>query len=100
MTHYLPVYKNEALNIHFEETGYEHSDQILNITAIIVFFIMALIFVALMLVIKCACCCQRVEDFAKRQLDLTFFNRTINFFDAQLLVVTACAWINIYQVNR
>ena len=31
---------------------------------------------------------------------MTFFNRTIKFFDTQLLVVTACAWINIYQVNR
>ena len=31
---------------------------------------------------------------------MTFFNRAIEFFDAQLLVVTACAWINIYQVNR
>ena len=24
----------------------------------------------------------------------------INFFDPQLLVVTTCAWINIYQVHR
>ena len=31
---------------------------------------------------------------------MTFFNRTIKFFDTQLLVVTACAWINIYQVDR
>ena len=46
------------------------------------------------------CCCQKVRDFVKRQLDLTLFNRTINFLDTQLLVVTTCAWINIYQVDR
>ena len=66
MTSSLPVYKNEALNIHFEETGYEHSDQILNMTTIIVFFLIALIFVSLMLAIRCACCCQRVKGYAKR----------------------------------
>ena len=57
MTLNLPVYENEAVNIHFEETGYEHSDQILNISSLVVYFIVVLFLVSLLLVIRYACCC-------------------------------------------
>ena len=96
----LPVFKNEAINLHFEESGYEYSDSILSMGSVIVTIVVAPLLVAMILAMRYLCCCQRMRDFFKRQLDLTLFNRTINFLDTQLLIVTTCAWINIYQVDR
>ena len=33
-------------------------------------------------------------------MDKIYFNRIIIFLDSQILVITTCACINIYQVNR
>ena len=96
----LPVFKNEAINSHFEKSGYEYSDSILSMGSVIVTIVATPFIVAIILVMRYLCCCPRVRDFINRQLDLTLFNRTINFLDTQLLVVTTCAWINIYQVDR
>ena len=79
---HLPVNENEAINLHFERSGYEYSDSILSMGSVIVTIIVAPFLVAMILVMRYLCCCQRVRDFSKRQLDLTLFNRTINFLDA------------------
>ena len=97
----LHVPKDEAIDMHFEETGYEHSDFILCLNTVALVIVMApAIVLFIILPLRFICCWQRARNFFKRQLDLTFFNRTINFVDATLLLITSSAWINIYQVNR
>ena len=96
----LPVFESEAINVHFEKSGYEYSDSIRSMGSVIVTIVAAPILLGILLVMSYLCCSQRVRDMFRRQLDLTLFNRTINFLDASLLVVTTCAWINIYQVDR
>lgn len=78
----LPVFENEAINIHFEETGYEYSDSILSMGSAIVILVIAPSLVVIILAMRFLCCCQLMRNFFKRQLQLTLFNRAINFVDA------------------
>ena len=81
MVENLPVNENEAINLHFEKSGYEYSDSILSMGSVLVIIVVAPFLVAMILVMRYLCCCQRMRDFVKRQLDLALFNRTINFLD-------------------
>ena len=81
MAEILPVFENEAINLHFEKSGYEYSDSILSMGSVIVIIVVVPFLVAMILLMRYLCCCRRMRDFAKRQLDLTLFNRTINFLD-------------------
>ena len=68
--------------------------------SVLIIIVVAPAIILIILPLRYLCCCQRVRDFAKKQLGLIFFNRIISFFDTSLLVITTCAWINIYQVDR
>ena len=101
ITETLPVAEDdEAVNLHFEKFGYIYSDSILGMGPVIIIIVMVPFIILVLLPMKYLCCCQVVRNFVQKQLNLTLFNRVINFVDGSLLAVTTCAWINIYQVNR
>ena len=62
----LPVLQSDAMNAHFEETGYEYSDFTLNMGPVLVIMLALPMLVIILLVTKCVCCCERVENFAKK----------------------------------
>ena len=86
--------------MHFEKFGYIYSDSILGMGSVITILVMVPVIVLVLLPIKYLCCWQAVRNLVQKQLDQTLFNRVINLVDGSLLVVTTCAWINIYQVHR
>ena len=100
MTETLPVKEDEAVNLHFERFGYIYSDSILSMGSVLTVIVLTPVIILVFLPMKYFCCSQLVKNFVQKQLRLTLFNRVIDFVDASLLVVTTCAWINIYQVNR
>lgn len=94
----LPVVENDALNMHFEETGYEYSDSILSMGSVLIIAVLLLVALPIMLLLSILCCWSKPRQFFKVQLQKTFLNRIITFIDSSLLVIATCACINIYQV--
>lgn len=96
----LPVDENEALNVRFEQTGYEFSDSILAMGTVFIVLVFLPVCIVALALLSYACCFDKLRKFFRRQLDKTLFNRIITFVDSSLLVMSTCAWINVYQVWR
>lgn len=92
----LPVDENEALNTHFEETGYETSDSILGMGSVLIIMVLLAAALLVLVLLWLLCCCQRARQCIARQLQKTLFNRVILFIDSSLLVIATCSWINIF----
>ena len=68
LTKFLPVNDNEAMNLHFEEIGYEYSDSILNMGSIVLIVLMAPVVFLVILLLKYICCWQSVRNYFSEQL--------------------------------
>ena len=92
--------ETDPINIHFEACGYEASDFINNTSSSFFLMLIALIFVLLMFILSKVNCCQRIKNYAKNEIDATFFNGISLFMSAELLVFATSANLNIYQVSK
>ena len=63
---------------------------------VIVIILTLPIVIAVLYLFSKFCCCLKVMKWFSKQLDKTFFNKLIMFVDGILLLITTCAWINIY----
>ena len=100
---YLPVVDSEAFDSHFEASGYESSDCVINMGNTFVNLVMVPCMIVLLVLIRFCItkrCCKKGRSLLDRQLSITFFNRIIIFIDGSMIVVCTSAWINIYQLNQ
>ena len=88
------------MNLLFEGTGYEYSDCFLNLGTLLLIMVVGLVLILCYFILSFICCFKRSREFFKMQLSKTFFNRILVFVEAEILVVTTCCWINLYQVSR
>ena len=93
------IEENDAINMHFELSGYETSDFILNTGPAFVLILLAPIYILLMLMISKTCCYKRAVTYAEIKLKGIFWNGVLSFVEAELLLLTTSANINIFQVS-
>ena len=68
------IEESKAINIHFEASGYETSDFILNTGPIFGVTLLAPVYVLVMLLLTKICCCDKVKIWARGKIDGTFFD--------------------------
>ena len=71
---FFDIESSEAINVHFEASGYETSNFILNLGPIFAVTLLAPAYVLLMLLLSKLCCCGKVKSYARGKVDDTFFN--------------------------
>lgn len=94
------VEATDAIDMHFEASGYETSDFILNLGPASCVIILAPLYIFLLALVSKVCCCTRLTSFTKKRLDGVLFNGIIHFISAEVLLLMTSICINIKQVNK
>ena len=98
---YLSLEEDDPLSSSFEATGYDYSNVILNLgmNAFLILIVtpgITLIYITLSNI----CCFKRLKDYYKKQKDRLIFNGIVTFLEAEILSISACCCINLYQIHR
>ena len=88
------------MNIHFEATGYDSSDFQVNAGPTLLFIFLAPFYCLLTYVLSRLCKKQKCKNWAQAKINGTYFNGMISFMDAQMLMLSTAANINIYKVGQ
>ena len=89
---------SEAVNIHFEATGYDSSDFQINAgPALLIIFLAPLYFLLTFTLSRC-CQKQKCKLWAQQKVKETYFNTFISFMEAEMLFLSTAANINTYRV--
>ena len=94
----LGALETDAMNIHFEASGYETSTFILNAGPAFILILLAPVYVLLMYLIGKCCCNQRIKTYALNKVDSFLFNGILQFLEAELILLATSANIQINQV--
>ena len=98
MVDFLKIEESDPINIHFDASGYETSNVFLNMGPVLVIIVISPIYIGILYLLSKCCCFTKVRNYLTRVLKKTLFNRMIMFVEGIMLLVSTCAWINIYQV--
>lgn len=96
----IEIEETEPINIHFDASGYQSGDAITNSGTVLIILAILPLFIGVMYLFSLCCCCARVRTCFRNRLKKTFFNGIIMFFEGIMLLVSTCAWINIFQVQN
>ena len=60
---YLPIEENDGISEHFQDTGYDYTDAILNMGVIFLTILAALVLIIMMFLISKFCCFEKVRKY-------------------------------------
>ena len=96
----LGALESDAMNVHFEASGYETSTFILNAGPAFILILLAPVYVLLMYLLGKCCCIQRIKTYALNKVDGLLFNGILQFLEAELILLATSASIEINQVSK